>query len=400
MRAASPQDYHLVIVMGATPAVLTETIWSLARQHDPPRHPVSVDVLTTEVGRAVLEARLQGRPRFHPVDGRPLEARDRWRPFCDDVLAGARPPLRVHVPRRSDGAPLPDIRNAEDDARFAELCYRRVARLTEDPDGPPVVGSLAGGRKTMSAHLMTAFILFARPEDRLVHVLVNPPALENDPAFFYPAAGHDGAARLDRVDLAFPHLRPYVPDRKAVLADPARYIREHLTVPSLPVRPERVRCRLAPRAAGGCRLELCADGGTVAAVPLRPADAATFLVLAEALLERNGPVANTTLVKNAGVEARRRAVVRRAGRYEPLTPWTTTDDLSKHLSRLGKRLRTHPVMAHHLLPTATYGREATCYALPGGLPPLEVLVEREDPEAPWPFSHIPRPGTSHAPRAR
>jgi hypothetical protein len=45
---------------------------------------------------------------------------------------------------------------------------------------------VAGGRKTMGLFLGIAFQLFARPQDRLSHVLVWPPEIEGHKDFFYP----------------------------------------------------------------------------------------------------------------------------------------------------------------------------------------------------------------------
>ncbi len=386
------RPYRLIVVLGATPQILTETIWSLARQQDPPWLPVAVDVLTTGVGQAFLDALLLGRPRRHPLTGRPIPARDHWTPFCHDVLDGATPPLIPHLPRRADGSPLPDIRNADDDGRFADLCYRLVAERTRQAGDLPVVGSVAGGRKTMSAHLMTAFALFARPQDRLVHVLVNPPDLEHRPDFFYPDEDAGAAAHLDRVELLFPRLRSLLgqhlpaPDRE----DPARYVRERLAVPGTPGPPARLTCQLAPRALGGCRLDLeDAAGAILETIPLRPTDAATLLVLAEATREAGGPVPNTGLVENAAVEARRAAVVRFSGRYDPPTPWTATDDISKQVSRLNARLRAHPLAAAHLAVEAHLEPEATRYGWPTALPPVRVVTPLPGDTSPWPFAHLP-----------
>ncbi|MFN4149168.1 MAG: CRISPR-associated ring nuclease Csm6, partial [Rhodocyclaceae bacterium] len=47
--------------------------------------------------------------------------------------------------------------------------------------------SIAGGRKTMGFYLGYAFSLYARPQDRLSHVLVSAP-FESHPEFFYPPA--------------------------------------------------------------------------------------------------------------------------------------------------------------------------------------------------------------------
>jgi CRISPR-associated protein (TIGR02584 family) len=399
MPSSRTQDYHLVIVVGASPAVLTETVWSLARQHDPPWRPAAVDVITTGVGRAVAEARLFGKKRNHPVEGAPLPAVNRWRRFCETVLEGRRPPVRFHVPARSDGAPLPDIRHAEDDARFAACCYRVVAeRVAQDL---PVVGSIAGGRKTMSAHLTSAFTTMARPMDRLVHVLVTPPELERDPAFFYPSPARPGFVRLDRVDLRFPRLRDHLKQPLSPAGAPpapTRLLGTLIPAQSPEDTPARVVCFLGNRAAGGCRVVLYdRDGASTAEAPLPPTEAATLLALAEASAKAGGPVANTALAGNPEVEARRAAVRQHAARYTPPKPWETTDDVSKAVSALNRRLRQHPLTAYFLVLHATPTAEATYYGRPVALPRIEAapLLPR-DAALPWPFEHLQRIAPSDA----
>ncbi|WP_457651304.1 CRISPR-associated ring nuclease Csm6 [Rhodocaloribacter sp.] len=397
MPSSQLRRYHLVIVMGASPAVLTETVWSLARQHHPPLHPAAIDVITTGVGRAIVEARLFGLARRHPVEGTLLDAEDRWGRFCETVLEGRRPPVRFHVPTRSDGTPLPDIRNAEDDLRFAALCYRVVAEgVAQDL---PLVGSIAGGRKTMSAHLMSAFTTMARPTDRLVHVLVSPPALERDPSFFHPTSARSGFVRLDRVDLRFPRLRHLMKEHFPGEAppDPARLLNTLIPPQSPENRPSRIVCRLGNRAVGGCRVHLYGpDGGETARAALAPGEAATLLVLAEAVARTGGPVANTSLVNDPCVEARRGGVLQHAVRYAPPRPWETTDDVSKAVSALNRKLRQDPLTGYFLTIQSTPTREATYYGWPVALPPFEVETLLPGGGAlPWPFRHVSRrPGPS------
>ena len=397
MPSSQTRRYHLVIVMGASPAVLTETVWSLARQHHPPLHPAAIDVITTGVGRAIVEARLFGLARRHPVEGTLPDAEDRWGRFCETVLEGRRPPVRFHVPARSDGTPLPDIRNAEDDARFAACCYRVVAEAVAQD--LPLVGSIAGGRKTMSAHLMSAFTTMARPMDRLVHVLVSPPALERDPSFFHPTSARSGFVRLDRVDLRFPRLRHLMKEHFPVEAppDPDRLLNTLIPPQSPENRPSRVVCRLGNRAVGGCRMLLYdPDDRSVAVAALSPGEAATFLSLAEAFAEAGGPVANTTLAGNPRVEARRSAVIQHAARYRQPRPWETTEDVSKHVSALNKRLRQNPLTAYFLTVQSTPTAEGVYYGWPTALPTPEVEpLLPGDASLPWPFDHLPRrPGPS------
>lgn len=186
-----PQPYTLVAAVGLAPAVLTEAVWSL---HQDGLAPEAVHVLTTGEGEGLLQREL--------FDG---GRSSRWRRLCTEVL-GLEDALavEVHVAERA-GETLPDIRSRADDLDYGRVAYDLVRQLTDAPDDPMVVGSIAGGRRTMGAHLMAAFSLCARPQDRLVHVLATPDAEPNAPAY-WPGDGGEPLA-LDRVDVPLPRVR-------------------------------------------------------------------------------------------------------------------------------------------------------------------------------------------------
>ena len=81
--------------------------------------------------------------------------------------------------------PLDDIRTAADSAAVADQILAVIRRLTDDPT-TRLHCSLAGGRKTQSALLGFALQLYGRPQDSLLHVLVDE-AFEGHADFFYPS---------------------------------------------------------------------------------------------------------------------------------------------------------------------------------------------------------------------
>jgi CRISPR-associated protein (TIGR02584 family) len=195
-------------VAGLTPQVVTETLYALLVRHRF-RGLIEVHVLTTATGRDVALKRL-----LDPREG--AIAR-----LCRDYrIPGSRiffPPENIHLLRAADGRPLPDIRSAADNAAVADQI---MAFVREQAARPDVVlhGSIAGGRKTMSMLLGSAFMLFGRPQDRLSHVLVSS-EFESSPEFYYPpprparipvAGGRTADASRARVELAevaYPRLR-------------------------------------------------------------------------------------------------------------------------------------------------------------------------------------------------
>lgn len=188
----------LLISTGATPQVVTETLFALAHS-DPPWWPQRLIIATTSAGARLLETGDTARaiaPLLGP-DGRLARlARFAQRPL---------PAVVLRVPRHSDGAPIADIRTATEVERFAEQLLEVVAEATADPATELHV-SLAGGRKSMSFITGQIMSLLGRPQDRLSHVLVEPAALEQQPDFWWPG---DGSAGADRAAVGL-HDVPYL----------------------------------------------------------------------------------------------------------------------------------------------------------------------------------------------
>lgn len=203
----------LLLVTGLSPQVITETLYALAVQTDPPWIPTEVRLLTTAEGaeRARL-ALLSDRPGWF----RQLLA-DYGLPairFCTDC---------IQVVVDESGRPLADIRDLDDSRRAADQITDLVRRLTLDPRSA-LHASIAGGRKTMGYYLGYALSLYGRSQDRLSHVLVSEP-FESSWEFFYPAPAArvittrdnklaDAAeARVTLAEIPFLRLREGLPKR-------------------------------------------------------------------------------------------------------------------------------------------------------------------------------------------
>jgi CRISPR-associated protein (TIGR02584 family) len=212
----------LVAVAGLTPQIITETLYYLTQKCDPPVAIAEIYVLTTQPGRQRILTDL-----LAPDVGR-------FYAFCTeydlDPATIAFDADHIQVLCDAAGAPLEDIRTADDSAAVADQILALIRRLTEDPT-TRLHCSLAGGRKTQSALLGFALQLYGRPQDTLLHVLVDE-ALEGHRDFFYPAREsrlirtRDGAqidAHTARIAVA---EIPYVRLRDKLLGS-----QSHLTAP-------------------------------------------------------------------------------------------------------------------------------------------------------------------------
>jgi CRISPR-associated protein (TIGR02584 family) len=197
----------LVAVAGLTPQVITETLYYLTQKRDPPVVIAEIHVLTTEPGRRRIRTDLL------TPDGGHFYA------FCQeydlDPTTITFDAERIHVLTDAAGVPLDDIRTAADSTAVADQILALIRRLTDDPT-TRLHCSLAGGRKTLSALLGFALQLYGRPQDTLLHVLVDE-AFENHANFFYPSRqprliqirdGRELDARTARVTVAeIPYVR-------------------------------------------------------------------------------------------------------------------------------------------------------------------------------------------------
>jgi CRISPR-associated protein (TIGR02584 family) len=259
---------HLLCITGLTPQVVTETLCALA-QEGSESLPSDIHLLSTAEG--VERARLM---LFSEEPG--------WfRRLCRDYRL---PPIRfdagsLHVLTDAKGRPLRDIRDGDDNTAAADGVTEWVRRLTED-ESAQVHVSLAGGRKTLGFFAGYALSLYGRPQDRLSHVLVDPP-FESHPQFFYPTP------YSHVIHTPVPDSRPLdTREAKVTLADiPFVRLRHGLPETLLTGRSSfSETVRAAQRRLGPARLEFDLSGRRVTAggldITLPPAELAFYAWLA------------------------------------------------------------------------------------------------------------------------
>ena len=170
----APERRVLLCLTGMSPQIVTETLFALAVQSDPPWIPEEIHIITTSEGSKMARKELADPGAGHL-----------WALVRDYGLPEIRfDPDFVHVLRDRTGRSLADIRSGEDNEDAADFIVEVVRTLTEDPSCSLHV-SLAGGRKTMGFYAGYALSLFGRPQDCLSHVLVSAP-FESLPDFYYP----------------------------------------------------------------------------------------------------------------------------------------------------------------------------------------------------------------------
>lgn len=335
--------YTLVAVTGLSPQVLTETVYALHREGY--GVPGRVRVVTTGVGAAFLGALLLDRPGTYCA--RPIAPQGPGWQRLAAALDHPLPEIEVVTPSRpGEHAALADLTTSPDAALVADALYHAVHDLT-GAGQPPLVASIAGGRKTMSADLQSAFSVYARPGDRLVHVLVRPEFERSDFLFPTPETGDAG---LTLVDVRVPRLRRLLEGSLLdALPDDRRGLQGILAALAPVNYAERpARAELALRAGAKQRAELRlvgADGRRLGAVPLKASEAATLAVIADVLARSPGPVLSEELVGAVHVQRQREDVMAWSGTDASIAPWETTQKVSTALSTLKGALRAVPLAA-------------------------------------------------------
>lgn len=161
-----------ITVAGSTPQIITESLYDFIIQLNIPVH--RIVIITTTHGRDACNKLLlnNGQGAFFE--------------FCRDYdLDSQEMPLEFKIISDPCGTELYDIRSAGENRLAADFICSVVREVAAD-EKTCILASMAGGRKTMSAYLSYAMLLYGRSKDRLFHVLVAPETIESNPGFFYP----------------------------------------------------------------------------------------------------------------------------------------------------------------------------------------------------------------------
>lgn len=159
-----------IFVAGATPQIITETIYALACEN-PPVCPDEIYIITTETGKRRIEDTIIKQGIFDLMSE---ECKIPAIRLNDDSFL---------IVKDAKGDTLDDIRSREENEAMGDAITSFIRDKAKDMNSR-LRCSLAGGRKTMSFYMGAALQLFGRPWDKLYHVLVTP-EFESNPDFFY-----------------------------------------------------------------------------------------------------------------------------------------------------------------------------------------------------------------------
>ncbi|MBO4632412.1 MAG: TIGR02584 family CRISPR-associated protein [Lentisphaeria bacterium] len=197
-KPVSHRKHILIALSGMTPAVVSETIYALIEKNDIPD---IVIVVTTGRGLKAFQQ---------------LERYSGWKKLRKE--AGEKIRIEKRIFQDEDGDNLDDIVSESDNKNFANFLLNILRGCTEEPD-TKISFSIAGGRKTMSAIGALCMTMLGRKQDKLYHILVDPPFDQPmSPTFFFPEPGvkrtgadgkiyDSGCAKLHLSELPFVYTR-------------------------------------------------------------------------------------------------------------------------------------------------------------------------------------------------
>ncbi len=177
----------LLAVTGASPQVITETLYALHIEGK--TFPSEMYVITTVSTKDMLveglfdNGHLAALQQEYGIPNLKFDESNIW--LIED----------------DKGQPIDDAKSVEDQTYMANFITRKVFELTKNND-IAIHASIAGGRKTMAFYLGYAMSLLGRPQDTLSHVFVND-EFEFVKDFYYPTresrwiTGKYGKGRLD-----------------------------------------------------------------------------------------------------------------------------------------------------------------------------------------------------------
>lgn len=175
----------LIAVTGMSPAVLTETVWALA--HEPqPVIPDEIYTITTTGGRDAIQRQLFSTDQIWQQLRCSLLGSS-----CDSdqrLTFSADAPNTIVASQKAGGTRqfLDRIDSEKQNFALADTILDELWKHTAKPDRGPIVISIAGGYKSMSALMMACFSLLGDTCDRITHVLVGAPYDHPKLGFYFP----------------------------------------------------------------------------------------------------------------------------------------------------------------------------------------------------------------------
>jgi len=194
LRQKSKYNETLIISVGGTPQIVTETLWYYT--FNKLRHFDKIVLITTATGKNKIKEELFNSKKLMDLE-KALSVKQGTFSLTDE---------NIIILKDSDGNELDDIRTSSDSEDMAKHVFEILRNLTEDQNSRLTI-VIAGGRKTMPAVLALASSFYGREQDELVHVLINDELFWSD--WFFPDNPNDPKQQIEVSHIPFLRLKNY-----------------------------------------------------------------------------------------------------------------------------------------------------------------------------------------------
>lgn len=169
----------LIVLLGTSPAILTETVWALAVNEK--IVPDEIEIWTTKTGKEKFEAQVFN-PEKNVWESLKADLIKRKIDIADKLILGDD---SWKIFANTEKQRLEDLLTTDDNLAAADKMLAELRKY--DEPSTQILLSIAGGRKTMSALALQCMSLLGREGDKVYHVLVNSPFDTGlNPPFFFP----------------------------------------------------------------------------------------------------------------------------------------------------------------------------------------------------------------------
>jgi len=185
----------LVISVGATPQIITETLWYYTykkiRQFD------RIILITTSIGKDKIVSELYEKGWLNKLEKALSLPKGEFIIEDEDIVVLA----------DSHGKALDDIRTSRDCEDMMINVFSLMDGLTNNPDERLTI-VIAGGRKTMPATLALAASIHGRVQDEMVHIMVDDDLFWTD--WYFPTDPNDPKQEVEISQIPYLRMKNFI----------------------------------------------------------------------------------------------------------------------------------------------------------------------------------------------
>ena len=185
----------LVISVGATPQIVTETLWYYT--YNKLRIFDRIILLTTSTGKQKINEELFDKNWLNKLEKSLSLPKNHYIINDESII----------VIKDNKGNELDDIRTSRDCEDMMMHVFSLMDELTNDPNDRLTI-VIAGGRKTMPATLALAASIYGRKQDEMVHVMIDDALFWTD--WYFPTDPDDPKQKVEISQIPYLRMKNFI----------------------------------------------------------------------------------------------------------------------------------------------------------------------------------------------